>query len=167
MCIRLKCLQGSYRYLTNWHQATKLHYIPKSFKDIGFGNFFHLQLLTFYHNTIDFLHVMTRSIFIPNCTYPCSLNKTSATWLQAEPSLIIKLAKYIHKYKNTRYCISDKEMIHALLLLLLLLLFLPDKKEKVTQGVEATLKGLEYHLKGYNICRGVLVFWFPFLTKFY
>ena len=62
---------------------------------------------------------------------------TAATWLQAEPRLIIKIIKYIHKYTSTQCWVSDKELIYTLLLLLL---FLLDKKEKVAQGVEAVIQ---------------------------
>ena len=53
-----------------------------------------------------------------------------------KPSLIIKITKHIHKYANSQWCVSDKELIYTLLLLFL---FLLDKK-KVAQGVEAVIQ---------------------------
>ena len=61
VCIHLACLQGNYIYLANWHQATKLHYFPNLLRTFDLGFFFHLQLLTFYHSTVNFLHLMIHS----------------------------------------------------------------------------------------------------------
>ena len=84
VCIRLVCLQGSYRYLANWHQATKLHYSSNLLRTLDPVTFFHLQLLTFYHNTIDFLHLMTHSNF--TCCVP-SFTNDKRHWISKVPNL--------------------------------------------------------------------------------
>ena len=59
VCICLVYLQGSYRYMANLHQAIKLHCSSNVLRTLDPVIFFHQQLLTFYHNTIDFLHLMS------------------------------------------------------------------------------------------------------------
>ena len=103
VCIRLVYLQDSYRYMANLHQAIKPHCSSNVLRTLDPVFFFHQQLLTFYHNTINFLHLMTRinlTCCVPQFTYDKRLDLKNAKiiWSQLDfRSLTLNASSYTEK----------------------------------------------------------------------